>query len=529
MKSVWTLTTFNLRLKRGFLLAWIVPLLAIVLVFPLAYFDYYPTLDERQGVVQGMQNNTGTRAIYGLIREPGTVGQMTTWEAAMWVGLLGSIMVVLLIVDIHRRREYTAIAELIRSTGTPRMAPWAAATLTGIISAFIVGLGSTGILIALQTHIDEITTKGSIAFGLTQFLAITGSMLLAQLVLGFISDGAALGKTALMTVAISYGIRIIADTQDISWLNWFSPLGWRELISAFTDDNFGNAAIAAGICLGLMLITGALERHREYATGIARLPHRAPRSKPVHGPLHLRWRLTRGGLVAWLVIIAITSAILLALSGDIAELVGGDDTTGEVFRDLLGGTDAFEAFIAYICQMVTITIAAAGIQQVTAYRREELTRTADLQRSTGLRRWVPLGATAVVANASLVVMVAVMHSAGAFGLYTQDSTLGEDYTSLAQASWSLLAPAVLLTGIAVAIVGIAPLGTQWAWAPLAFSAAVTLMGEILQLPEWLIDLSPLGHPQTPGTDEWWIPALMLTIGFVLNIAGLISAQRREIR
>jgi ABC-2 type transport system permease protein len=211
------------------------------------------------------------------------------------------------------------------------------------------------------------------------------------------------------------------------------------------------------------------------------------------------------------------------------DLMSRSDSSGQIFRDLLGGSEALEAFIAYICQMVAIMIGAAGIQQITTYHAEETARTVDLQRSTGLRRWVPLASAALVATLSVILLTAIMHGAGAIGLATQESTISGDYTSLAQASWSMLAPSIFFLGAAVAIVGCIPRATPWAWAPLAVSAVVTLLGEILQLPQWAIDLSPLGHPVTPSDGEWEI-ALWLTIAGLAMIAiGLIGAQRREIR
>ncbi|MHA2790195.1 hypothetical protein ACXZ66_13815 [Corynebacterium sp. S7] len=471
----------------------------------------------------------GTRALYGLIDTPGTVGQMTTWEAAMWAGLLGSVMISLLVVDLHRRQEYTGLAELQRSTGIRPMTPWAAASLTGLLVATVLGVGSTLILWGLMSYIDELTTEGAVAFGLTIFLMVTGSMLVAQAALLLVNDGATLGRTALLTVAITYILRIIADTQEIEWINWFTPLGWRELIGAYTENDFGRVGILALVCVAGFILIGLAESRREYANGF--LPRRSTsrRARNIRGPIHLRWLLVRGGLIAWIVVVAIASAFLLSLSGDMAELIGGADSTGQIFRDLLGGTGAFEAFIAYICQMVAIMISAAGIQQITTYRAEETARTVDLQRSTGMRRWVPLGTAALVATLSVILLTAIMHGAGAFGLATQESTISDDYAALAQASWSMLAPSILFVGAAVAIVGWVPRATPWAWAPLAASAVVTLMGEILQLPQWAIDLSPLGHPVTPEDQQWGVAVALGLTGLVLIAVGLYGAQRREIR
>lgn len=529
MREVLTQTRLNFRLKRGYLLGWIVPILAIIAIFPVAYYEYYPELSSRQGIVQGMENNVGTRAIYGLIDKPGTVGQMTTWEAAMWAGLLGAIMVALLMVDLYRRPEHTGLSELTRSTGIKASTPWAAATITGVTVAITLGLASALILLALPLPRDEIPTEGAIAFGITLTLMLIGATLFAQMALHLVNDASRLTQAALISVAVSYVIRIVADTQEIAWLNWLSPLGWRELIGPFTENDMGRAAILAAVCFAAIVLIGFAESRRIFGEGYLPRRSKVHRSRSVHGIVHLRWMLNKGGILAWVIVIAITTAFLMSLSGDIATLIGGDDTTGQVFRDLLGGTDAYQAFISYICQMVAIMVAAAGISQITSYRAEEKARIVDMQRSTGVRRYAPLAAATTIALASVVGLVAVMHASGALGLATQEQTLDDDYSALAWASWSLLGAVVVLVGIAIAIIGWIPVASGWVWAPLALSAVITLMGEILQIPEWVIDLSPLTHALEPGSDQWWIPAAMGAAGVAFAIFGLAGPAKRDIR
>ncbi|HZK32743.1 MAG TPA: hypothetical protein VFC72_07535, partial [Corynebacterium sp.] len=84
LAEIGALTRLNLRLKRGYLAAWLLPLWLLTALFPLAYQEYYPTLASRQEMQQAMNANAGTIAVYGHIAEPGTVGDMTTWEVAMW-------------------------------------------------------------------------------------------------------------------------------------------------------------------------------------------------------------------------------------------------------------------------------------------------------------------------------------------------------------------------------------------------------------------------------------------------------------
>lgn len=523
------LTRLNLRIRRGYLLAWCLPLWALTAVFPPAYESYYPTIESRQGMIEGLRNNTGTTAIYGRIAEPGTVGQMTTWEIGAWLGILGSVMTVLLIVGLHRRAEYSGLGELQRATGIRPAVPGIAALLTTVLAALLLGVGATVVLLLEQLFVAELTTSGAIAFGASVALMSTGSALFAQAVLLFVHDGSALTRAGLLTIVVSFIVRALADTREIDGLHWFSPLGWREVIGPYDTDDWGAVASLAALCVLAAVLIVAVDRRRSFGAGLLpRRRHASRRPRRIRGPLGLRWVLARAGLLAWVLVVAGISAFLMSLSGSIADLVNPEDGTGDVFRDILGGDAVYEEFIAYICQMVGILIAAAGIQQITTYRGEEQARTVDLQRSTGVRRWTPLGATSLVAMVSTAVMVFALLAGGALGLASQEDTADEDYTSLLHAALSQLGPTLLLTGLAVLIVGVTPRLANVAWAPLAAAAVVTLMGEILRLPDWAIDASPFSHTQLPGDDTHWIPVALAVTGIVAVGAGLVGARRREI-
>lgn len=211
MGTLPSLILFNFHLKRGFLAAWLIPLWTLTAVFPLAYYDYYPTLVERQEIVKAMSTNVGTIALYGRIDPPGYVGQMTSWEMGLWLPLLGSVMSVLLILSLHRRAEDEGTMDLLRSTGVHPGTSTVAATVTTIAAATTLSVGITGILLAEQLVIDELTTSGAVAFGCTVAVAVEGSGVLAQLVVLLFAPATAVTVVGLVSVAVGFLIRAYAD------------------------------------------------------------------------------------------------------------------------------------------------------------------------------------------------------------------------------------------------------------------------------------------------------------------------------
>lgn len=128
-----------------------------------------------------------------------------------------------------------------------------------------------------------------------------------------------------------------------------------------------------------------------------------------------------------------------------------------------------------------------------------------------------------------VALVAVLHGAGAFGLWTQETTVSEDYTTLAWASWSQLAAAWVTLGFATAVVGLRPQATTATWLIVGVAGTVALVGEIFQFPQWAIDLSPFSHTMVNAESDVLPIVVMVLLGAGFTAVGLVGAARREVR
>ena len=520
----------NLRLRRNFLIVWSLCLWAVFAIFPPAYQNYYPTPADRQSFLMGMQQNAGMVALWGPLEDPPTLGQIVLWEAGSMMIILGSVMAVLLFVGLHRKSEALGLTELQLSTGIPRMAPAAAAMATTVIAALIVGTGSAGVLWLSSLYVDEMPLRGAWSSGAVITLTMIGSALLAHLVLLFVDNPASVTRIGLMTVAVSFIARAVADSEELDWLNWIAPLGWKTVVHPYVRDDWAAIAILAGVCAvaaGLLLWA---ERYREYGRALVPLPTRSStRTRRIRGPVHLASVLHRGTILTWAVVIAALSAFIIALTGSLSEWMETEENVGQIFKEIFGDGDMKAEFIAYTAKLCGILVATYGIQVIVSYRAGELDRTVDLQRSTGLRRWVPLGSATLVSAVGVLLGVLAILAGGAFGLWTQDATTATDYDNLVPAAWSQLAPALLLTAVTVVLVGWAPRFTHVAWAPVVAAAVLTLFGPILSAPQWMIDLSPFEYAVS-STQGSWTTQLGMGLGAAVLIGcGLWGSRRREIR
>lgn len=93
------------------------------------------------------------------------------------------------------------------------------------------------------------------------------------------------------------------------------------------------------------------------------------------------------------------------------------------------------------------------------------------------------------------------------------------------------APALwVFVGVAAALFGLLPRASAAAWALLGVLAFVGFLGPLLELPDWVYDLSPIEHvPDLPVADFTVTPLLVLTaIAVGLLAVGLIGFRRRDV-
>lgn len=520
----------NLRVRRSFIIVWCLSLWAFLVIFPPAYESYYPDQASREAFLQGMQNNPGMIALWGPLESPATVGQIVVWEAGSFVLLLGSVMAILLSVGLHRKAEHRGLTELQLSTGIRRSTPAAAALVTTSLVALLIGGGSTLILWLSGFYVADMPARGAVTFGATVALTLIGSALLAQLVLLFISREASLNRVALLTLAGSFLARAIADNEELDWLNWVSPLGWKTLVAPYVTDDLSVLAglvVLCGIVVGGLLLA---EHRREYGQALFRMPQRQiVATRNIRGVFHLSFIRHRATILAWGLVIAVLSAFFIALTGSLSAWMDAEEDIGRVFDDIFAGEDTKTEFIAYVSKLCGILVAVAGVQTIVVYRNDELDGLVDIMRATGVRRWVPLSASVAMTYLTLLAGAIGLLLGGLGGLWAQENSTSEDYQNLVPAAISQISPALLLAGIAIALVGLAPRLTQIGWAPIVVSAVLTIFGPILQVPRWMIELSPFEYVNTATDPEWGIHVFLGSLGLLFTLAGIWGGRQREIR
>lgn len=92
-------------------------------------------------------------------------------------------------------------------------------------------------------------------------------------------------------------------------------------------------------------------------------------------------------------------------------------------------------------------------------------------------------------------------------------------------------PAVwVLVGLALACVGAKPSKRLIGWMGVVATLALTILGPLFNLDEWVLDISPLWHvPNVGATDPAWLGLVGLAVVAVFfTTVGFVGYRRRDI-
>jgi ABC-2 type transport system permease protein len=258
-------------------------------------------------------------------------------------------------------------------------------------------------------------------------------------------------------------------------------------------------------------------------------PGRATASPALRGTFGLAWRLHRPALIGW----AVGGAVLGIATGSLAHAAGDLAASGspQIVQTLKlivpGGRDELVSlFLGVLMLLVGLLAAAAGMQGALRLRQEEAEGRAELLLAAPVPRWrLMLDAWVVGALAAVVVMAA----AGVLGWL---SLIGTDADTAAHALGQALIelPAALVfPGIAALAVALLPrAAVAVSWALFAIAIVLGLFGQLLKLPERVIQASPFDHIPNVPFHEWGPTAVLLAVDVVLAIAAVVLIRRRDL-
>jgi ABC-2 type transport system permease protein len=181
------------------------------------------------------------------------------------------------------------------------------------------------------------------------------------------------------------------------------------------------------------------------------------------------------------------------------------------------------AFLSGVFAFYAI-IATLKLQSQESNKYSEMVLTSSVSRS----QWAVSNLVFAVLAPALVLIIFALSMGLSYGLITNNLS---DVTIRILGAALMYLPAIwLFTGISMALFGLIPRLASLSWVALALIVVIDLLGELFDLNQWILDISPFTHvPQLLAGDTIEMPLILLfVVAVLLILMGVWAYQRRDI-
>ena len=527
------LARLAVRRDRIMLPAWVYVITVLIASNSYSLGKLYPTAVARDALAVSGGRNPALVFLYGRFWGD-SLGAVSAWRYGVWAAIFAALMSIFLVIRHTRADEEAGRLELVGSAAVGRLAALTAALLVAVAANVLLT-----VLLVIVLILIGLPAAGSVAFALAITTCSLAFAAVAALAAQLTAGARAARGIAIGVLGAAYLLRAVGDASGeggVSWLTWLSPLGWTEQIRPYTADRWWVLALPLALTAAATAAAYVLSMVRDHGAGL--LPDRPGRpaaSAWLRGPTGLAWRLQRGTLYGWAVGFAFTFAASGAAAKGIGSLLGGSQQLRNAFTRLGGEAGITNAYLAAIMSLAGLAAAAYATSAVLRLRTEETGGQAEplLATATSRIRWgLSHIAIAVVGTAALLAVAGVAAGLG-YGLRT--GSAGPEVARLLGAAMVQLPASLAVAGAAVVLFGLAPRASvAGAWTVVGVVVLIALFGQVLQLSQWVLDVSPFAHvPKLPGAEvpvhTPGAPLLWLALAaLALAAVGLAGLRRRDI-
>lgn len=517
------------RQQRTSITAWSVLLFALIAGTVSAYQSTYTTAASRGAATQLAQDNPAATLVYGQLPNPGNPAQMFTWEIGTFLTILTAIMAVLTTVSVTRASEDDGTLEIIRTTGLAPTRPLRSAAALVASIAILLATGSTLVLGFFVGRVDAVTWTGAAAFGSAVGMTFLLTAMITLLLCQIAPTTADAHMLAFGVLAVGFAARAYADSQDLGWLQWCSPLALRETLGPFTHPRWWALGPYIASCLALAGLALHLGHRRDLGAGLLQARASSGARLPARSTVALIVRLERRSIAIWIASVTCFGALFSSLGSGVVQMSGSGQVDGGFLGSQLDSTDPVASYFSYSGTMIALIVSVFAVLSVLRAQRAERDGLTDHVLATGVRRWVPLGAQSLVTSASTLVALVV---SGALSALVAPRVIDGTHVAARAFAYTIGQwPATLAaTGLTVLLVAAVPRLSALAWLPILASAVLALLGTLLSIPRKMRVLGLFGHvPDIAGNQTNLTPVLvLLLLGAAATALGLFISARQEV-
>jgi ABC-2 type transport system permease protein len=510
-----------------------------VLATAVGYRLIAPTAAQRAEVLNNLAASTGLRVLLGQAARITSAAGFVDWRVTGVAAIVGPVCWLIVATRTLRGEEASGRWELVLAgRTTPGRAT--AAALAGL------GLGvlTMYLAVAVLTKVAgrspgvHVGAGQALLFGLAvvapaaEFLAIGA---VASQVMPTRARAAALAAGAF---GASFLLRAAGDAAPSAhFLVYASPLGWVEQLHSLGRPQALWLVPIAALIIACIWITLVLAARRDLgASLLADSDAAEPRTALLGSPIRIAIRLSWQATARWLAVIVVAGVLYGALARSAGQAFATSASLQRISgvlmhaaqRDLIStGARAYAGIIFLLLATLLMAYAASAVGRL---REDEAEGYLDnlVVRPVSRQRWL----TGRVALMLTVMVLAAMTGGIVFWIAAAAENTGLTIGQLTQAGLNSAAPAIVLSGLGVLLLGFVPrLVTVACWAIVAWAFMLDLLGAVIPINHWLMDTSLLQHlaPAPAVNPDWRICLTYLIIGVTAAVAGGWRFTRRDLR
>lgn len=509
------------RSSRWKLLTWTLGIITVFAATAMSIASLYGTSAELKTYADAVGLDSSLSAINGRPFGLDNIGGPIAYEFGFIAAIAIPLMGVILIAGMTRHEEQTGRMELLCAGMIGRTAGLRSA-LTLTSAAFLtMGLAMAVVLAALGFSWPQaVLYPLSLTLLGTAFTAV--GALCAQLV-AYSRMVTALG---LVVLVIAFVVRGFGDAHG-NILVWLSPLGWAEQTRAFGDARWWPLLPLIALTMVASVAALRLAERRDLGRGLFARHRGNPQApRALLNTYGFAVRRHRNAVAGWSAIAALVGATFGSV-GDAYNAVTEDNAT---LRDLIGGgstaSNAYVSFVVILLALICVAFVISGIGK-TADEESSGRLEPVLAGAASRLRWLAADEVALLGGMVLVCLIGGLGLGIGNAVSTGDST---QVWRLVGAAAAYLPAVALLLGLSAVLYGLRP-NLMWvSWFPLVFVAVVAVLGDTLQLPKLVQNISPISWVGRVPLQSAGAMALACTVLVALLLAAiaLVAFRRRDI-
>ncbi len=503
---------------------WTLAVTALSVTSLIGYRFVFADEASRQGLAMTIGSNPAFNLLFGTPYDLLTEDGFNAWRSLALGGFFTGLMAIILVVRNTRADEDSGQAELIASSVVGRHARLAAAVQLAFAASIIVGLVSA-IVTMLFGGDPSVTIALSTTFTATGFMFAGVAAVAAQ-----VGSYARTASTLAITVlGASFLIRGFADAAPgAGWLIWWTPMGWTQEVRPSTEARYWPLLICLAFTLVMVAIANGLLARRDYGQGLVPARPGPPRGR---GLLTNVWglalRLQAPSIVAWSIAFLILGGAFGYLASSLGDVIGPDSPFAKAFASSGQSIDLAFAFVLILLQIMGIIAAVYGVQVMMRVYAEEIDYRLEPPLAASLARWQLLASHAVIAI--LGPATALLIGGVAISLTATDPALTTG--NLVRQVLAEIPAVAILVGVSVATIGARPQVRLASWAAVVATFALTILGPLFNLWDWILGISPLWHVPNVTDPDMSVGSI---VGLVVVAAGFVTIgflgfRRRDVR